>query len=123
MAQKKTNAGAKAPAAIDDGNVIGETRMDDNGRKVRTLTYKGVTFDFRPGVFRDQRGMYIIGKLNDKPNMADVPRLQARLFDILLGEDAYEVMDGIAEANGGMLDEEAFGDFIKFLMEAAQAKN
>lgn len=104
----------------DDGP---ETYMGDDNRMHMILDFKGYVFDFVPVRLRDQRVLYIIGKLQNTDDPEKIMKLQSRFFDIILGDDAFDVMDNVAETSGGILDEKVFAEFVGYLFEQAQAKN
>lgn len=97
--------------------------MGDDSRKHIELDYNGFIFDFVPARLRDQRILYIIGKLQNTTDTTKLMQLQTRFFDIVLGDDALDVMDALAEQSEGVLDEQAFAEFVSFLFEAAEVKN
>ena len=117
MATKKT-----AETVKEAVNGSSDVRMGEDGRKVMDITYNGVTFEFHPGTLADPRVGYILGHLED-PKGDKKAMWQTRMFDVLLGEDAFDIITQVAEACGGDFDEDSFGEFFKFLMEEAQAKN
>lgn len=119
---------AKKNEAVDENfeskteNTASDVRIGDDGRKVMDITYNGVKFEFHPGTLADPRVGYILGHLED-PKCEKKAMWQTRMFDTLLGADAFDIISQVAKSCGGDFSEDEFGEFFKFLMEEAQAKN
>lgn len=106
-------------------NKVVKKYMGEDGVYHLTLSYFGNEFDFVPARLRDQRVMYILGKLSKTDDLETLADYQTRMFDLLLGDEALDIMDMVASLNsaGGVLTEEAFSEFMTFLFESSEAKN
>ena len=96
--------------------------MAGNGKQ--SVTVDGVEVEFDKSKLADMRFVNMIGDLGDESlDDAEKMAVMAHLMRFLFGSDRYRVQDCIAESNGGMLDGETFGTWLKSFLEAVNAKN
>lgn len=86
----------------------------------------GITVELDTERLADQRFAYLLSRATDK-RVPDGQKLvfYGRMLALAFGGDdeAYEVMDRLADAGGGTLDAETFNQFFVDALEQAGAKN
>ena len=132
---KKQMTREEFDAYFGDVEIVDETdttpeKVDDEPLKLVdddatvTVQYGGVDITIDTKMLGDMRVLYLMAKVN-KRSVPTVDKIgyYNDLLDLLVGGDLYEVYTAIANENGGHMDAEEMGDFIKVILEAAGGKN
>ena len=90
----------------------------------KTVEVGGIEVPADPAKLTDFRFVTMMGDLND-PTLPDVEKMavQSALLRFVFGERRAEVLDSIADANGGTLTNEAFSEWWVAYLTEANAKN
>lgn len=114
MANKKANTAAAKPAAASLHPV--------------NVVYKGVDFgEIDARRFRDQRFRTAITRMLRAAKSGDSNAgmdNELRMYEILFGADRVDdILDKLADINGGIVDVTDMRDFMQCIMEASGVKN
>ena len=103
---------------------MAEKKAVSETKALPTVKVGGVEYPLHIDKLSDMRFIVMMGDLND-PTMGDEEKLavQSKMLRFVFGDGRFDVLDSIAEANGGSVTSEAFAAWwIDYLM-AANAKN
>ena len=89
-----------------------------------TVTVNGIEAPYDSAKLGDVRFVLMLGELSDD-SLADSEKLSAyaHMVRFLFGDERYRILEGLAEANGGSADVDAFSTWLAEYFEAVGAKN
>ena len=98
--------------------------MAEKNPNIVTVEACGVSIDVDKTRLEDVRYITAMGALSDETiPMSEKMVWYVRALNVLLDNKAYDVQTALANANGGILTGDVFGEFYAELMERLAAKN